>query len=204
MLCSGRLIAHTDSQQIDFGEETGPRTVVSGLVNYIPIEDMRDKYLVGVVSPSPFPNTPTRSPKILPVQLEAREHARRQVLRHGPLRIPPFLLRCLIFTNSSSLRQHTKTAKTQESSSYSRPPAPKSASASSSRASRAASRSPSSTRRRRFSRRCSPGSRRSTRARRRGSTPRRSLCTASARRTACASRRASLARRCREWGNECG
>ena len=37
-------------QQIDFGEETGPRTVVSGLVNYIPIEEMRDKILVGVVS----------------------------------------------------------------------------------------------------------------------------------------------------------
>lgn len=37
-------------QQIDFGEETGPRTVVSGLVHYIPIDQMRDKYLVGVVS----------------------------------------------------------------------------------------------------------------------------------------------------------
>ena len=40
----------TDSQQIDLGEETGPRTVVSGLVNYIPIDQMRDKYLVAVVS----------------------------------------------------------------------------------------------------------------------------------------------------------
>lgn len=37
------------SQQIDFGEETGPRTVVSGLVNYVPIEKMQDKWLVGVV-----------------------------------------------------------------------------------------------------------------------------------------------------------
>ena len=37
------------SQQIDLGEETGPRTVVSGLVNYIPIEEMRDKYLVAIV-----------------------------------------------------------------------------------------------------------------------------------------------------------
>jgi tRNA-binding EMAP/Myf-like protein len=36
-------------KQIDIGEETGPRTVVSGLVNYIPIEQMRDKYLVAVV-----------------------------------------------------------------------------------------------------------------------------------------------------------
>ena len=45
---------YTDSarvtQQIDLGEETGPRTVVSGLVNYIPIEQMRDRYLVAVVS----------------------------------------------------------------------------------------------------------------------------------------------------------
>lgn len=36
-------------EQIDIGEETGPRTVVSGLVNYIPIEDMRDKILITVV-----------------------------------------------------------------------------------------------------------------------------------------------------------
>ncbi|KAL0961067.1 hypothetical protein HGRIS_006052 [Hohenbuehelia grisea] len=40
-------------EQIDFGEETGPRTVVSGLVNYIPVEDMRDKYLVGVCNLKP-------------------------------------------------------------------------------------------------------------------------------------------------------
>ncbi|KAG2155824.1 uncharacterized protein EDB93DRAFT_1239003 [Suillus bovinus] len=32
-------------EQIDLGEDTGPRTVVSGLVNYIPIEEMRDRYL---------------------------------------------------------------------------------------------------------------------------------------------------------------
>lgn len=36
-------------QQIDIGEDTGPRTVVSGLVHYIPIEQMQDKYLVAVV-----------------------------------------------------------------------------------------------------------------------------------------------------------
>jgi len=36
-------------QQIDVGEET-PRTVVSGLVNYIPIEQMQDKWLIVVVS----------------------------------------------------------------------------------------------------------------------------------------------------------
>ena len=37
-------------EQIDFAEPDGPRTVVSGLVHYIPIEEMRDRYLVGVVS----------------------------------------------------------------------------------------------------------------------------------------------------------
>lgn len=41
-------------QQIDIGEETGPRTVVSGLVNYIPIEQMRDKYLITVVCRSTY------------------------------------------------------------------------------------------------------------------------------------------------------
>ncbi|KAI0335930.1 nucleic acid-binding protein [Cubamyces sp. BRFM 1775] len=40
-------------EQIDFAEETGPRTVVSGLVHYIPIEDMRDKILVGVCNLKP-------------------------------------------------------------------------------------------------------------------------------------------------------
>ncbi|XP_006462670.1 hypothetical protein AGABI2DRAFT_193777 [Agaricus bisporus var. bisporus H97] len=40
-------------EQVDIGEETGPRTVVSGLVNYIPIEDMRDKYLVAVCNLKP-------------------------------------------------------------------------------------------------------------------------------------------------------
>jgi len=39
-------------EQIDIGEET-PRTVVSGLVNYIPIEQMRDKYLVAVCNLKP-------------------------------------------------------------------------------------------------------------------------------------------------------
>ncbi|CDO71440.1 hypothetical protein BN946_scf184909.g34 [Trametes cinnabarina] len=40
-------------EQIDFGEETGPRTVVSGLVNYIPIEEMQNKILVGVCNLKP-------------------------------------------------------------------------------------------------------------------------------------------------------
>ncbi|EJC98109.1 uncharacterized protein FOMMEDRAFT_24110 [Fomitiporia mediterranea MF3/22] len=39
-------------EQVDVGEET-PRTVVSGLVNYIPIEEMRDKYLVAVCNLKP-------------------------------------------------------------------------------------------------------------------------------------------------------
>ncbi|EKM51492.1 uncharacterized protein PHACADRAFT_149923 [Phanerochaete carnosa HHB-10118-sp] len=52
------IMKHPDAdglyvEQIDFGEETGPRTVVSGLVNYIPIEQMRDKYLVGVCNLKP-------------------------------------------------------------------------------------------------------------------------------------------------------
>ncbi|KAJ3910570.1 hypothetical protein F5879DRAFT_929183 [Lentinula edodes] len=40
-------------EQIDIGEETGPRTVVSGLVHYIPIEQMRNKYLVAVCNLKP-------------------------------------------------------------------------------------------------------------------------------------------------------
>ncbi|KAH7909024.1 hypothetical protein BJ138DRAFT_1156252 [Hygrophoropsis aurantiaca] len=40
-------------EQIDLGEETGPRTVVSGLVNYIPIEQMQDKYLVAICNLKP-------------------------------------------------------------------------------------------------------------------------------------------------------
>ncbi|KAI0785257.1 hypothetical protein C8Q75DRAFT_723216 [Abortiporus biennis] len=40
-------------EQIDFGEESGPRTVVSGLVKYIPIDQMRDQYLVGVCNLKP-------------------------------------------------------------------------------------------------------------------------------------------------------
>ncbi|KAF8630863.1 hypothetical protein AX17_005222 [Amanita inopinata Kibby_2008] len=52
------VIKHPDAdglyiEQIDLGEETGPRTVVSGLVNYIPIEEMRDKYLVAVCNLKP-------------------------------------------------------------------------------------------------------------------------------------------------------
>jgi len=44
------VYADTLLQQIDLGEETGLRTVVSGLVNYVPIEQMRDRSVVVVVS----------------------------------------------------------------------------------------------------------------------------------------------------------
>jgi aminoacyl tRNA synthase complex-interacting multifunctional protein 1 len=52
------VIKHPDAdglyiEQIDLGEESGPRTVVSGLVHYIPIEQMRDKYLVAVCNLKP-------------------------------------------------------------------------------------------------------------------------------------------------------
>ncbi|EAU85907.1 hypothetical protein CC1G_02930 [Coprinopsis cinerea okayama7 len=40
-------------EQVDLGEETGPRTVVSGLVNYIPIEKMRDQWIVVVCNLKP-------------------------------------------------------------------------------------------------------------------------------------------------------
>ncbi|CAE7156707.1 unnamed protein product [Rhizoctonia solani] len=40
-------------EQIDIGEPEGPRTVVSGLVNYIPIEQMRDRTLIAVCNLKP-------------------------------------------------------------------------------------------------------------------------------------------------------
>lgn len=40
-------------EQIDLGEPEGPRTVISGLVNYIPIERMRDRYIVAVCNLKP-------------------------------------------------------------------------------------------------------------------------------------------------------
>ncbi|KAF9516509.1 hypothetical protein BS47DRAFT_1340863 [Hydnum rufescens UP504] len=40
-------------EQIDIGEETGPRTVVSGLVNYIPIEQMQDRTIIVVANLKP-------------------------------------------------------------------------------------------------------------------------------------------------------
>ncbi|KAG8761244.1 G4 quadruplex nucleic acid binding protein [Serendipita sp. 396] len=40
-------------EQIDLGEEGGPRTVISGLVNYVPIEQMKDRYIVAVCNLKP-------------------------------------------------------------------------------------------------------------------------------------------------------
>ncbi|KDN36958.1 hypothetical protein RSAG8_10492, partial [Rhizoctonia solani AG-8 WAC10335] len=40
-------------EKIDLGEPEGPRTVVSGLVNYIPIEQMRDRTLIAVCNLKP-------------------------------------------------------------------------------------------------------------------------------------------------------
>ncbi|KAG5221679.1 G4 quadruplex nucleic acid binding protein [Salix suchowensis] len=40
--------ADAGEPQIDLGEDTGPRTVVSGLVNYIPIEEMRTELGYGL------------------------------------------------------------------------------------------------------------------------------------------------------------
>jgi len=40
-------------EQIDLGEPEGPRTVVSGLVNYVPIEQMKDRWLIAVCNLKP-------------------------------------------------------------------------------------------------------------------------------------------------------
>lgn len=40
-------------EQIDVGEETGPRTVISGLVNYIPIEKLQNKEVIVVANLKP-------------------------------------------------------------------------------------------------------------------------------------------------------
>lgn len=33
-------------EKIDLGENNGPRTIVSGLVNYVPIEEMQDRMVL--------------------------------------------------------------------------------------------------------------------------------------------------------------
>lgn len=40
-------------EQVDFGEPEGPRTILSGLVNYVPIEKMQDRWVVGVCNLKP-------------------------------------------------------------------------------------------------------------------------------------------------------
>lgn len=71
-------------EKIDIGEETGPRTVVSGLVNYIPIEQMRDKVLVCVVCLHHSVMC-RQNAEALEVQSEACKHAWCQELRNGSL-----------------------------------------------------------------------------------------------------------------------
>lgn len=39
--------------QVDFGEADGPRTVLSGLVNFVPIEQMKDRWVVGICNLKP-------------------------------------------------------------------------------------------------------------------------------------------------------
>jgi hypothetical protein len=118
-------------QQIDFGEETGPRTVVSGLVNYVPIEKMQDKWLVGVVRAT------TSLTRVLlrtsTVQPQASKHARREELCHGPLcaSVGPLAQTTMADTRS---RPHQKTARTPASRSSTRPRTRSPETASSSRA----------------------------------------------------------------------
>ena len=40
-------------EKIDLGEEGGPRTIVSGLVNFVPIEDMKDRMVVVLANLKP-------------------------------------------------------------------------------------------------------------------------------------------------------
>ncbi|KAF8208935.1 hypothetical protein K438DRAFT_1904472 [Mycena galopus ATCC 62051] len=72
------IMKHPDAdglyvEQIDIGEETGPRTVVSGLVNYIPIEQMRDKYLVAVCNLKPASMRGVKSFAMVLCNVERRE-----------------------------------------------------------------------------------------------------------------------------------
>lgn len=40
-------------ETVDFGEAEGPRTVLSGLVNFVPIEKMQDRFVVGICNLKP-------------------------------------------------------------------------------------------------------------------------------------------------------
>lgn len=53
-----KAIKHPDADSlyvstIDMGDETGPRTVCSGLVNHIPLEEMQDRLVVVVANLKP-------------------------------------------------------------------------------------------------------------------------------------------------------
>ncbi len=58
---------------------------MSGLVNYVPIEQMQDKWLVGVVSILSY-SLFLHFHQIFSVQLKARKYARGEKLRDGSLR----------------------------------------------------------------------------------------------------------------------
>lgn len=40
-------------EKVDFGEPEGPRTILSGLVKFVPLEEMRDRWVVGVCNLKP-------------------------------------------------------------------------------------------------------------------------------------------------------
>jgi aminoacyl tRNA synthase complex-interacting multifunctional protein 1 len=40
-------------EKVDFGEAEGPRTVLSGLVKYVPMEEMKDRWVVGICNLKP-------------------------------------------------------------------------------------------------------------------------------------------------------
>lgn len=40
-------------EKVDFGEPEGPRTVLSGLVKYVPMEEMKDRWVVGICNLKP-------------------------------------------------------------------------------------------------------------------------------------------------------
>jgi methionine--tRNA ligase beta chain len=40
-------------EKVDFGEEEGPRVVLSGLVKFVPMEEMKDRWVVGICNLKP-------------------------------------------------------------------------------------------------------------------------------------------------------
>jgi aminoacyl tRNA synthase complex-interacting multifunctional protein 1 len=90
------MLTPRDQQKIDLGEETGPRTVCSGLVAYMSEEQIKDQTVVVVVSRAHMPggwrgNTPPESlmdcvNRFPTVQPQAGDDAWRQILCHASLR----------------------------------------------------------------------------------------------------------------------